>query len=456
MRSRSSNRSFAYSTNRAQSRSGRRAHGSIMPFLAVFSILMFGTVGICIDLMRDFETVHQLEFAAQTMACYALSQSTAQDGSYSINNAETNIFNAVINANTFNWNYAQCGPLGSSFKSAVWTKPVTINQGDVQFVPNPLDANEFLLELTARRTGQDALQQLFSPILWTNLSGPAPQSLRTLSTHYTVEVVGQPATRIGPAAPLNSQQGTRAAQQVGFATFPFAIGYPEFAAFSSGAQITQTIDLVSSTSKGNANDLKGCFVNIAPAANGNSYYGASQGNRAINQLEGLLNYFGANSQQPMLLPAAVEAGSQVGAFDPADPRFSARLIEVANALAPIAKTGRYYIVPVLQFDPQFGAINQVVGFARLQLTFNIAKGSLNSVTARLGDANDPVGSVTMPNASSATGYLTTSPTPGINPMPEPLALFTPRSWDPGTNGVSLRPRGIVLAPALSPRIFHAT
>lgn len=427
-----------------------------MPFLAVFSILMLGTLGISIDLMRDFETVHQLEFAAQTIAFYALSQMSTPNGSYSINNAENNILNAVSYANGFNWNYAQSGPQGSVTKTAAWSTPVTIEQGDVQFVANPLDPNEFFLDLTARRTGPDALQQLFTPILWTNFSGKAPASVTTLTTHYTVEAIGQPATRIGAAAPLNSQSGTRAAQQVGFATLPFAIGYPEFLAFSQSSQQTQTVDLVSSTSQGNANDLKGCFVNVASSGTSSNYYGAGQGNTAINQLEGLLNYFGADAQQPTLLPAAVEAGSQLSAFDPADPVLASRMSELASALSPIAGYAGYYIVPVLQNDPQFGANNQVVGFARLNLTFNIANGQIKSVIAKIGDANDSVGSITMENASSATGYLTTTTTPGTSPMPQPPALFSPRSWDQSSNGVTVRPRGIVLAPALSPRIFHAT
>jgi hypothetical protein len=136
----------------------------------------------------------------------------------------------------------------------------------------------------------------------------------------------------------------------------------------------------------------------------------------------------------------VETGSQLNGFDPAA---LGRSLNGALRLLALLPANGYYIVPVLQNDPSFAAPNKVVGFARLQLAITQPKAGL-LITATLAD------SVPLRNASSATGF---SGIPGnaAQILPAPVPPFTPRTFDQNTKGVSVRPPGIVLAPAISPR-----
>jgi hypothetical protein len=431
---------------------GQRA--AVMPFVAMSVCLLMVTAGISIDLMRAFQTVHQLEFGAQTAALYALSLTTNPGGSYSPTSAQSNIQNAISVAQSNNWNYAQAGPAGSPFTStSPWNLPVTFST--VAFVPNPLDANEFFLQVTSQRSGIDALQEIFLPLAYVGLTTTsAPPGVQQVSPSSTVEVLGQPATRIGAGAPLNSLPGTRAFDLMRSATLPLAISNVQYAQIAPPAQpnVPYTIDLVASnqteyTQPPPRGHIKGCLVNDASTGTLGSYYGNGQGNVAINQLEGLLGYFGAKSGQQSIAPAVVEAGSQLNAFDPAF--LGARQSEVYGILATLPllspqnpQSPQFYILPVLQSDPSFTSQNVVVGFAwvRLQVTYS----GVLTITCTLGD------SVPVRNASSATGF---SSIPGntTNLMPPATKPFLPRYVEQNSNGVFPRYRGMVLAPAVSPR-----
>jgi hypothetical protein len=415
--------------------------------------LLLMTAGIVIDLMRAFETFHQLEFGAQSAALYGLSLSTNANGSYKPAQAQANIQAAIDTVAANSWNIAQAGPQNGF--SGIWSKPITLNQA--QFVTNPLDANEFFVQVTSARTGVDALQQFFLPLVNAGLPTKqvAPQAQRS-SPSSTVEVLGQPATRIGYGAPLNSAPGSRAGDLVGFATFPLAISNVQFAQISASNQAMMTIDLVSSppsqtpTQKGH---IQGCFVNVAGTGNGANFYGPGQGNLAIDQLEGLLGYFRATSNQPPIAPAVVEQGSPLSAFNPADPTFSARLLEINQTLATVSPPPRVYIIPVLKQNPSFTTTNLVVGFAYLQLSITVPPNGTQPVAPTIIATLQA--SVPVRNASSAAGYSgipgnTTNlmPPPSVAP---PVAPFIPRQVDVATNGVIPAPRGIVLAPAVSPR-----
>jgi len=388
-----------------------------------------------------------LEFGAQTAALYGLGMSTNADGSYTTAAAQANIQAAVINAQNSNWNIAQTGPQGVG---GVWSKPVTFSA--IQFVPNPLDATEFFTQVTSQRVGTDALQQFFIPLAYVGLpnSGPAPPpQVQNVSLTNTVEVLGQPATRIGYAAPLGSAVGTRANQLLQFACLPLAISNTQFvnAALPTTTTKTYTIDLVTSATPQAtppSGHINGCLVNVAGTGNGTNYYGPGQGNLAINQIESLLGYFGATgSTQPPIAPAGVEAGSLLSALDPANAANTARWNELLAVVATL-KIGHTYIVPVLAQNPSFATNNQVVGFAYLTLDSVNTTGALSSVTF------DIAPSVPLRNASSAAGF---SGIPGNTTalMPIPVAPFAPRAVDPMTNGMTTRPRGVVLAPAVSPR-----
>jgi hypothetical protein len=411
---------------------------------------MLGTLGLGIDLMRDFEAHRQLQFAAQSAALFGLSQATQTDGTYSIKNAQANISAAVVSASQGNWNIAQFGPVNNT-----WSKPVIIDSSNVQFVANPIDANEFFTQVTAGWNGNNALQQFFIPLFFTSLSGKSvPNSVRFISTHSTVEVLGQPASRIGPGAPTTSVNQA-ITNFSGFASFPLAISNQQFVniANPNQATTTYTVDLVSSTSVEFAGPappghIKGCLVNLSSTGIGNNFYGNGQGDTAIDQLEGLLNYFGARAFVPTIAPAVVERGSQLNAFDPANPAFTNRANEISQTLLQLGQ--RYYIFPVLASDPSFTKTNTVVGFARLalgQITFTA--GMPVAITITIGE------SVPLRNASSATGFASI-PTNTTNLMPAPVFPFGPRQFDTSSGGVSIRPRGIVLAPALSPRTLNGT
>ena len=61
----------------------RPSRGSVTPFIVMSAFLFLVTMGFCIDLMRDFESASQLNFAAQSAVLYALSLATNSNGSYS-------------------------------------------------------------------------------------------------------------------------------------------------------------------------------------------------------------------------------------------------------------------------------------------------------------------------------------------------------------------------------------
>ena len=345
-----------------------------------------------------------------------------------------------LNASSAAWNSAQFGPLNN-----VWSQPVNFSASNIQFVNNPLDSNEFFVQLTASWQGNNALQQFFLPLAYTNFSGAA-LPLSKVSPLRIVEVFGQPASRIGAAASSVSGTDPRAMDLIGFATFPLAISNLQFAgATASPVGTTYTIDLVSSTSPGTgqAGHINGCFVNVSgTGSTSGNYYNIAQGSQAINQLISLFAYFVSGNSSTM--PTNVECGSLLSAFDPA----SITQTQLMSITQAIPLTNNYYIVPVLQSNPSFASnANTVIGFARLRLNkVNITSGIVTSIAMDIGE------SVPVRNASSATGYSTVSSTTNAL-MGAPAAPFLPRQYDYASNGITIRPNGIVLAPALSPRII---
>jgi hypothetical protein len=423
-----------------------------MPFLCFSVALFIGTLGICVDLMRDFQTAHQLEFAAQTAALYGLSMESNTDGSYSTLTAPSNIENAIMTAGGDGWNQAEVGPVGN-----LWRAPVSFGQSDIAFVGSGsvADPTDILVQLSARRDGSDSLHQFFLPAFSTSFPpSSSPQGGATVTAKESIEVVNQPASRVGPGAPGSANNATRAGQLAGFAAFPLAISLTQYAAMANTANIapphnTITIDMVGSktTAATQANHVKGCFVNVAATNGGASYYDAAQGNNALSELQALLNYFAAGSSSQVVAPAMVERGSQLNAFDPADAKFAAQQTQIFNWLnSARTPSTRFLIVPVIAADPSFSATNRVTGFARLQLTNVVppANGKIAQITAVMGE------SVSMRNASSATGFSAIPTNLGVQ-MPAPIVPFSARTYDSASGAISARARGIVMAPALSPR-----
>lgn len=437
-------------------RSVRAESGSILPLIALALIVIAGFLAITIDLMRNFQTVRQLQFAADSAAIYGLSYATDSDGSYTMSDAQSNIAAAIKSAGLNSWNSAQSGPDAANDN---WQAPVTFSDADITFVsnPNPQDSAAFFVQLKARRDGDSALKQFFLPAVYaagTLTGGSIPSGVNQVNTYRISEVVGQPAARIGAGAPLDSPGDSRAAELVGFAALPLAVSNQQFAAIADPTQTgtTYTVDLVDSASAEYAGEapsghVKGCLANLAAVGDNMTYYGTAQGDLAIDQLEGLLNYFGATTLQTTLSPGIVERGAMLAGFDPGDPTFQARKGEISAALAQIPQ--RYYLVPVTRNDPSFSQGNEVVGFARLKLNgVNVVNGAPVSLSFDIGE------SVPVRNASFANG-LPSVPSAGGSLMPAPVAPFLPLQIDPDTNGLTPRPRGVVLAPAISPRVVGA-
>jgi hypothetical protein len=277
-----------------------------------------------------------------------------------------------------------------------------------------------------------------------SLGGKPAAGATTVSPTRTVEVIGQPATRIGAGAPVST--GTTASP---FALFPIAISNVQFAqAAQPGTATTRyTIDLPTSQSgkaPAQPSHLKASFVNLDNTGSGNQYYGAGQGNLAIDQLIGLIKYFSAVSDVSAIPPAAVERGVSVTSFDPADPIFVQRKQAIVSTLAKVVP-GKTLLLPVVQLDPVLAGQNQVVGFARFNLVSAVnAAGNDFALVVDIGE------SVPERNASARDGMATIPAMTGAL-MPPPQAPFTPRSYQFDSNAVSIRPRGVVLAPAGSPR-----
>ena len=421
--------------SRLTSQQKRRSRGSVMPFVAVSVVFFLSMLGVAVDMMADFQAVNQLEYAAQTAALYGLSLATAPDSTYLVQSSQTRVQNAVLN-NTALWNTAASGPKNQQ-------ATVGFAAGDVQFVPNPLEAasgtQEYFLDITARRTGQNALVQFFLPLLYVGFSQPTvPAGVSTMSPFRTVEVIGQPASRVGAGAPLNSPANSRAADLVGFAAFPFALNYTQFQLYSHAGQKSQalTVDLVSAfTGTALPNHMQAAFVDVSPNLGSVTGYGGAQ---SATTLQNLLQYFGGNQAQN-IAPAAVERGGVLKMFSLQNVA-QAQVVQALTAALAFKGTTFNYSLPVLQG-------NTIVGFARASLTAvkNANAPGTITMTVTLGD------SLPCRNASSALGYSANPSTLGVL-MPPPLAgsPFLPRTVD-GNNNLSLRPTGVVLAPALSPR-----
>jgi hypothetical protein len=449
----------------------RSSSGSVLPFVAFALLLIAAYLGFSVDVTRNIVAVRKAEFAADAAALYAYSMQTNSDGSYSDTSAWNNITAAIAEPNGLGVNAAKPwndAPSGPDTLSGSWTSGVTFTADDVLApVSNPADNNEKFLQLRFRRQGTDALQQLFMPAIFssTNAGGVnAPN--RSAEINRVIEVAGQPASRIGPGVP-RSAGNTH--PLTGFACFPLAISNLQFAAASAGTGPAQfTIDLVDSQTAAQPaqpQHIKAAFINDARenAGIGGPFYGAGQGPGGVNQLVGLLKYFSGVNDATAIPPTTVERGAFVAAFDPAAQDFQNRKQDILNALAQIAPN-QFVIVPVVSQNPIFTAgaagpfgsgANRIVGFARMRVVQLVSK--QNNVANGFTVVLDIGQSVVMRNTTAAPiaviplvsgSQSSASPYPIL---PAPAAPFQSRVYDPSTNSLTKVPRGLVLAPVLSPR-----
>lgn len=427
----------------------RSRRAAVLPFFVVGLLVLVAFLSFAVDVMRNILAVQQLEFAAEAAALHAYAQSANGDGSYTAAQAMQNMQDALASSSgSAPWNTAQSGPeeLNGAYESGV-----SIDSSDISFPQNPLDANEIFLRVTARRQGQDALRFFFLPAIYAMdflASGQIPASSKSAEPYRTIEVMGQPASRIGAGSPRGSANSQ--GRLSGFAVLPIAISYSQFQQASSASESNQNyqIDLLDSSNPSpalSAGHIRGSFVNITATGDNLTYYGDGQGNNAISNLVSSWKYFYLGEEQGAIAPALVERGSQLNCFDVGDSVFQVRKQEVVDALKQVPT--RYFILPVIDSDPSATAKKTVVGFARFKLVR-----AVDTTGSKFDFVFQIVDSVVLPNASCAPG-ISSIPANSRRTMPAPQkgGPFDSRIYSPDQDGFSQRPRGVVLAPVLSPR-----
>ncbi|CAN5325727.1 hypothetical protein BH10CYA1_BH10CYA1_29900 [soil metagenome] len=434
----------------------RNQRGAILPFVVFTLILSMAFLGLAVDVMRTVHAAAAIQYASQASALYAYQYAFASNGALKPGRFEDNVFpelQVAGGSSGIAWNLAPAGPNGPTTQT-----PVTFDGSDVNVLVNPNDAGDYFLQVRARRDGTDGLTMFFLPAIFAfnNLLGlPSPPNLRQANPFRTTEVIMQPATRVGAGSPTNMFPVQADSRLSGVATFPLAISNKQFSiAAQPGQSLTQyTIDLVSSTAPGVAapGHIQGAWVNVYKAG-GAQYYGAGQGNVALNQLYGTLSYFSNANAANALPPGVVERGSKIFAFDPADPIYlqQAQALLTARVKTVPVGTSAYYILPVVSDNPTFGTTNKVIGFARIALVaanINTTTGIVSSFKCIIGDSY-PMANASIGTALAAVPSVTGAAIPALLPSEKE---FAPRSFDGASNSIAARPRGVVMAPALSPR-----
>jgi len=448
--------SRSHLAGRPAARAGR---GSVLP-VVVFSLgIAAAYLALAMDVMRTVEATRQIQFAADSAALYGYSYAVDSQRNYAPANAQVSIAQRVksTGGDASAWNSANSGPGDGNRQGQ---SPVSFADFDIKLATsaNPLDSTDLFLQVRARRDGSDAIRLFFFPAIFAAnafLGMPVPPDLNQAAPYRITEVVGQPASRIGAGARLDAPAGSRQADLIGFACLPLAISNLEFAQ-AAGPATTQSVypvDLVSRATGYQSTPARfaACFVNLAPTGSTSDYYGAYQGNLAIDNLTQTLRYFAAGSAQQVVPPGIVERGAMLGGLDPADPAFVNRKAEILNAFNQLP-LNRNYVVPVVRADPLVGTRNnEVVGFAWLKLVGKLnADGSDFQVSFQIGPPAETPLSVR--NAAVDNGLRSLVLTGGVaTRMPAPVPPFLARRWSPDLTVLDARPRGVVLAPSPSPR-----
>jgi hypothetical protein len=408
-------------------------------------------LAFAIDINRNIAAVQKLQFAAESAALDAYAQVMNIDGTISGDNGFNNARTAISRSHGGSpWNSAPLGPVNKA-AGGPYDGGVTIQDGDISFVNNPSDAGERLLQVTARRSGAEALQYFFVPAIHAvdvMFGGSVPQQAQTASPYRTIEVIGAPASRIGKGAPRNVASPSANA---GWATFPLAISYAQFLAASSPgrAATSYTIDVLDSTAPYNgsaqANHIRGAFVNLVASGGAGVYYGGGAGNPAITELLETLRYFSPTVTANETPPGIVERGSQVAVFDSGDPTFTNRIGSFTLALRDL-QVGRYFIVPVISADPVVNSRATVMGFALMRLDSASTTGNNRiAIQFTIGP------SLPVRNATSSMVASVPSVTGAQLPPPPATGPFANRVYDIANNAVSARYNGVAFAPVTSPR-----
>ncbi|MBY0545792.1 MAG: hypothetical protein K2W95_00735 [Candidatus Obscuribacterales bacterium] len=453
--------------------------------LVVFSLLVvFAFLGFCVDVMRQFHCVEKLRFAARAAALELLPYasfdaagnpdniSCCDDGGAITSTAAAQVFAALNGSGGPNddpSNTASAGDVMDLSKPA--EQPVFIQDSDVQSGTqvdgSAEDKNELLLRVVARRTGQDALQMMFMPVAYAMdfLAGSAipPEALRRNQTGLA-EVIGQPATRIGAAVAAGaSGRRNQSIYRGRLAVFPLALEYSDFVAAlpERGAPPVvvslKVVDPGAATGSAGATPiLRAYFVNSVSGASVSGYYSDAATPARFDELIGLLKYFDRSSSSPapqvLRYPQAMESGVLVDCFSSDRTSFDNADLRALLTQLRTSAANRCFILPVVQ---RRGAVptasqTQVQGFAWLKL-----KGITEATPGVWNFSFEINESLPLLNASCSGGLRSIPAVTGERmPAPRTDGPFKMRKLIAGSNSPEVRPRGVVLAPAVSLRALR--
>jgi len=411
-------------------------------------LLLVAYLAYAVDLTRTFLTVQQIDFAAESAATDAFANLLNQNGTVPGDRGLANCQNRVSTTHGGSpWNSAPSGPTQIQGN---YVSGVTIDASDVVYASNPSDAGEPMLQVTARRSGNDALRFFFMPAIWSMSAltggGAAPAEASTAPSYRTVEVMGAPATRIGKGA---SHFATTSSPLAGWAVLPLVISNNQFQSLATGGNsgTEYRIQLLDQTKPYQADPtmIRGAFANVIrdAGAAANPYYGPA-GAGGMNDLVGAWWYFAASADSRELQPAAVERNSSMlKVFNCGDPSFTADKTRVLQAIQN-ASTNRVYIVPVVSSDPTPGASLQVIGFALLNFTrfYNTTTSDFD-LRCKLSES--------LPARNATASMLRAIPTVDGTSLPAPQSVFVNRTYDSANQSFSARRLGVCMAPVVSPR-----
>ncbi len=434
----------------------RKERGAVLPFVIFTLGVTFASLAFVADVMRTVYATETIQFGAQAAGLYAYANAYNADGSDKSGQLEDNMLQALQEPNGANgtgWNAAPAGP-----QNGVVQTPVGFDSSDVNVIRNPNgnDPGDMCLQLRARRDGNNTLMNMFIPFIFgANLfiGMPVPPGVGQSSPYRTVEIVMEPATRLGAGDTTNVAPVQPGLNLAGAATFPIALSNLQFKTASDPSQTitTYTIDIANSSATAPlaTGRIRGCFVNATATGGAQQYYGNAQGDQAVNQLYNNLGYFLSGSGGSGIASGIVERGSQLPAFDTTDAKFVSRAQQITDRLNQLIASApkRFYALPVVSSDPVPNKTNQVIGFARMQLLNAKNTSGVITVTANIGESRP------MANASVGTALRTVPATTGaVAPaLTAQQQEFAGRAFNVSDNTIAARPRGVVMAPSLSPR-----
>jgi hypothetical protein len=457
----------------------RASRAAVLPLVAFIIVLGVAFMAFSVDVMRTAYASSAVRYGAEAAALGAFSASLIRpEQVFSRSQAEANIRQTIGQASgaidNFSWNRAPYGPDSSAQGLAAAESAVKFDASDITVVDNPnsADSGDYFLQVRGRRDDSDALKLFFLPLIYafsgsassSGLPGPAvPAEARLASPHRLVEVIAQPASRIGAGVPRTSSSSASRDQDLsGFATLPVALSNLQFRLLAdpnsalSTAPIKITLAPAATSTAIPANTMRGALVNLTRSASSLNYYNDAVSNTSVNQLLASLAYFSPLVSASEIPPALVERGSRLSTFNLSSSLFTSATVQ-QQLLSQLQKLqlGRSYIFPVLASDPNFvtsGPSNEVVGFARLRLlsTPVIFDQSI-ALTVMLEPDSVALRNASFANAAAALPSSASSASTGL--LPAPVAPFKARVLLPDGVGISTRPHSVVMAPSLSPRVM---